>query len=149
MLNAEDALGLQEDLAILRNNRNRVQSAALMTDEAAHHAAVGDSLRGSTVALRAQQNHLAKLKANLDALMNDRNDIVALSYAFEDVLKILAKELAKAIDVPAEEMLPRVYEAVSRHYDKHVEDAIARGTIVRDQRRDPEVMTHRDWYIEP
>lgn len=142
MLNAEDALGLQEDLAIMRNNRNRLKSAALMADEAVHAGTVDRSLEIVEAAV-------LQLRADLSAANNNRNDLNAVAKATREVLNLVIDRWAEAIGLPVEQVRGEVFQAVSRRYDKLVEEALARGSISDDKRRDPEVMKQRDWYVAP
>lgn len=147
MLNANDALGLQEDLAIVRANRNRNEAAAMTTDARREADENSLAMRGAASALRANKDAISALRSELDSLMNSRNDQVAVTKATKDVLNALISDLAAATDTPVEQLREQVHSALSRRYDQHVSDMIEGGFINRDLRKDPDVMEKRDWYV--
>ncbi len=142
MLNAEDALGLQEDLAIMQSNRRRARSAALMAEEATNATAAHRMLDLAEVTVQ-------KARADLAAANSSRNDLNAVAKATREVLHMVMEEWAKATGEPVDQIRARVLNMVSRRYDKLVDEAIARGSILIDKRRDPELSKQRNWYIEP
>ncbi|MFJ1259014.1 hypothetical protein [Cupriavidus sp. CuC1] len=143
MMNAEDALGLQEDLAIMRAHR---APASTRRAPIAQASSTESAMGAIAVALRANQDATAKLRANLDATMNSRNDVIAMGRASREIIDLLLVEVAKLKQLPVEDVKEYVYEALSRRYDRKVDEAKQRGSIKWDVRDDPEVMRHRDWY---
>ncbi len=147
MLNANDALGLQEDLAIVRANRNRIEAAAMTTDSRREADENSLAMRNAASALRANKDAISALRSELDSLMNSRNDQVAVTRATKEVLNALISKLAEATDTPVEQLREQVHSALSRRYDQHVSDMLEGGFINRDLRKDRDVMERRDWYV--
>lgn len=147
MLNASDALGLQEDLAIVRANQNRIEAAAMTTDARREADENSLAMRSAASALRANKDVISGLRSELDSLMNSRNDQVAVTKATKDVLNALISKLADATDTPVEQLRGQVNSALSRRYDHHVSDMLEGGFINRDLRKDRDVMEKRDWYV--
>ena len=144
MLNAEDALGLQEDLSILGIGRpDQNSSAPMVTSEATARQ------RHLHVAILALQNDIEKAQKNLLDANDKRSDLAAVIRAhrqeLNDVLAQWAQETGRDVDDLRAQSLARV----SRRYDALVEQFKAQGSIQKDQRHDPNVMKPRDWYVEP
>lgn len=141
MMNPEDALGLQEDLAIfgVAGEPYRGGTEALPNGGAARHA----------FAVLALQKDIDQLVAKLRESDDFRSDLAAVVIAYReelfDVLDLLAEETGNDKDDLRGQSLNRL----SRRYDAHVERFKAQGSIKNDQRQNPAVMKHRTWYVEP
>lgn len=142
MMNARDALGLQEDLAILNaGNAPRRAPDYPVPDES------GNAVAAVALALRARTNDVASLRRQLSDTSNSRHDQIAFAFAAKSVIESLIQTLAEATGRPVEDVQSTVYELLSRRYDAEVEGMIQRKFITRDVRQDPEVRKRRDWYI--
>jgi len=141
MLNAKDALGLQEDLAVMRANQARTNLPPV------RQASGSNAMGAVAVALSASQGSMTKLRGELDSTLNSRNDIVAMGRASREVIDSLIEEVARLKGVSLESVQHVVYGTMSRRYDAHVEAMKAKGSIKWDLRQDPEVMKGRDWYL--
>ncbi|WP_432262835.1 hypothetical protein [Cupriavidus sp. TMH.W2] len=142
MMNARDALGLQEDLAILNaGNAHRRAPDYPTPDES------GNAVAAVALALKARNNDLAGLRKQLSDTSNSRHDQIAFAFAAKSVIDSLIQTLSEVTGQPAEDVQSTVYELLSRRYDAEVEGMIQRRSITRDVRQDPEVRKRRDWYI--
>uniref|UniRef100_UPI003F49367E hypothetical protein n=1 Tax=Cupriavidus taiwanensis TaxID=164546 RepID=UPI003F49367E len=142
MMNASDALGLQEDLAILNaGNSPRRAPDHSVPDES------GYAVAAVVLALKARNNELADLRKQLSDTMNSRHDQIAFAFAAKSVIDSLIQTLAQATGQSAVDVQSTVYELLSRRYDANVEGMIQRKSITRDVRQDPEVKKRRDWYM--
>jgi len=144
MMNPEDALGLQEDLAILRSGEQHRRS-----QEPLPTGGPTQTQRNSLFAMAIQQKDIDQLTAQLRDSNEFRSDLAAVIMAYReelfDVLDLLAQKTGYDKDVLRNQSSTRL----SRRYDAHVEQFKAQGAIKKDQRKNPEVMKHRTWYIEP
>lgn len=143
MMNPEDALGLQEDLAILSSGEQyRRNQTPLPTGGATQ------TQRHSFVIL-ALQKDIDQLAAKLRDSDDFRSDLAAVVMAYReelfDVLDFLAQETGYDKDDLRNQSLTRL----SRRYDAHVEQFKAQGSIKKDQRQNPAIMNQRTWYVEP
>lgn len=144
MMNARDALGLQEDLAIMNaGNAPRRAPDYPVPDES------GNAVAAVALALRARNNDLASLRKELSATTNSRHDQVAFGRAAKSVIESLVRQLAEATGRHPEDVQATAYEMLSRRYDAEVDAMIQRKSITRDMRLDPELQNRRDWYIAP
>lgn len=145
MMNAKDAAGLQEDLAII-NARRQPQSSP----EPLHHPdESGNAFAAMAMALRARDDKITELVRQLNDTKNSLNDVVASARAYREVVDLLIGELAEAKQVPTASVRLQAYGTLSRRYDSHVTELQCRGLIVHDMRSDPKAMSERDWYQPP
>lgn len=140
MLNAKDALGLQEDLAVMRANQARANLPPVRS------ASRSSGMGAVAVALGANQNSMEKLKSNLDKTTSNRNDVAAIAVSARETIAALVAEIAQLKGVSSDEVQLHADFLLSRQYDRHVDELMDRGSLMSDPRQDPETMRIRTWY---
>ena len=141
MLNAEDALGLQEDLSIL--GRGRHSPVPLPTSGAAERQ------RHEHIAILALRKDIDRLQEELRDSKDKRSDLAAVIRAFRQEWNDVLAQWAQETGRDFEELRAKSLARTSRRYDALVEQFKAQGSIQKDQRQDPALMKKRDWYVEP
>lgn len=142
-LNPKDALGLAEDMQLVRNARGSVSPSAT-SDLYRAAGALADASRG----IKERNDSMRKLKANFDGLAEDYSDLSAVALASRRVIDALADELAKVKGLNPADVRRRAYAALSRSYDEGIGEMVSTGAISKDPRKDPAVLARpsRDWY---
>ncbi|MGO4308137.1 hypothetical protein [Cupriavidus sp. RAF12] len=141
MMNAEDAMGLQEDLARIGRQPAPRQEPLPDPDES------GNALAVAIVALRAQQRSAQERhRKQLDDVMSERNEVVVSAKAARDTIDVLARELARRSGLSGEECLGFAKETLSRRYDVLLDEAIENHQVLRDIRTIPEEIQKVRWY---
>jgi hypothetical protein len=140
MLNPRDAIGLQEDLAIIRNAVPRAQPPLPAPDESGNAVAV------AVMALRARADSQARLLKQIDASASERNEVVVSAKAARETIDVLVQELARHSGLSEEECQRFAKEALSRRYDALLDQAISNRQILRDIRRIPDEIQKCRWY---
>jgi hypothetical protein len=140
MMNAEDAMGLQEDLARIGRRPTPAVDRLPAPDES------GNAVAAAVVAIRARNDTMGKLRHELDSTKSERNEVAVLAKAARDTIDALARELARQTDTPVEECLRLAQESLSRRYDVLLDDAIRQRQVLRDVRKIPEEMQNKRWY---
>lgn len=143
MLNAKDALGLQEDLAIINARRqgSSQQEHYPRPDES------GNAFGALAIALRARDNTNEKLRQQLDAKASERNEVAAMSRAARETVEDLARHVAKLTNTSPDAAVRDAHRILSRRFDAQLEGAIARKSVLRDIRQDAEEIKQLEWYI--
>ncbi|WP_035878908.1 hypothetical protein, partial [Cupriavidus sp. amp6] len=95
MLNARDAMGLHEDLAIIRNAAPRTQPPLPAPDES------GNAVAAAVIALRARQNSQERLQQQLNASASERNEVVVSAKAARETIDVLARGFRRDKEVGA------------------------------------------------
>ena len=144
MLNAEDAMGLQEDLARIRNAAPHPQSRWQSPPDES-----GNALAVAVAALQEDRNHIARMQRQLNATLSERNEVAALSKAARETVEHLARELAKVTGGDESESVERARHLLSRRFDANLDESIRRKLVLRDVRQIPEEMCKRSWYAPP
>jgi len=145
MLNAEDALGLQEDLAIIRANRNRARSAASQGNAAQDVETLG-AMASATAVLRANKDTISSLRASLNETASNRNDVAAIAVSARETIAALVEEVARLKGSELATVQEQADRLLSRHYDRHIEEMLEKGSLSGDPRQNPEIMKIRTWY---
>lgn len=140
MLNAEDAMGLQEDLQRMRGRR-RTQADPLPTPDES-----GSAVAAAVVALRAQRDTQDRMRKQMDAMASERNEVAVLAKAARDTIDLMAQELSRHSGLPLETCQQMARETLSRRFDALLDQAIADRQVLRDIRRIPEEIQKRRWY---
>lgn len=141
-LNEKDAQGLLEDVALMHTNRpDSTISAADLYESAMR-------LRRANRAIQVRDDKLREVGAKLGDLSTEYNDLKAVANASRLVIDALADQFAKALNVAPEVVRKRAYEAMSRMYDREVDEMLSTGNLSKDLRQDPDVKVRksRDWY---
>ena len=143
MLTPNDALGLMEDLGVL--------DAAHAGLEDAQRRAAGNRAGASVAAgliLRSQQQQIAQLKAELNALWNDRNVTACCGRANRLALQSLIGDYAKSTGQATDTIRTHMDYLRSREFDKAIVEGLQSGAITIDPRRNqPQLKEDAPWYI--
>lgn len=139
-LKPDDALHVMEHSAHVR----RVFAAADEEDEAAHKARMRNITK--VFQTRSAQEDRQKLRAELNELGYDRNEVVADRRAGAATINELIAEIAFLRDEPVNAVRLRVNRARTAHYDKVVDEFLLKGSLGKDPRTDAELMKAGGWY---
>ncbi|MEQ6352794.1 hypothetical protein [Ralstonia pseudosolanacearum] len=146
MLNAEDALGLQEDLAIIRAHRNRARAEAFQAS-VPQATEVLETMAVAKNALRANRDTINGLRADLDKITSNRNDVAAIARSAREVVAVLADEIARLKGIDPQIAQERANRLLSRRYDAHIDALMQHRALEADPREDAEAMKIRAWYV--
>ncbi|CAG9184357.1 hypothetical protein [Cupriavidus pampae] len=141
MMNAEDAMGLQEDLARIGRRPTPAVDRLPASDES------GNAVAAAVVAIRARNDAMSKLRQDLDASMSERNEVAALSKAARETLEIFARELARVTGADEADAVKQAHQILSRKFDANLDESISKRYILRDVRSMPAEMKKRPWYV--
>ncbi|WP_454727709.1 MULTISPECIES: hypothetical protein [Cupriavidus] len=141
MMNAQDALGLQEDLAIMRNLAGEPRRAPVAPPDEN-----GNVVAALAIGMKARNNTIADLRQQLNSKASERNEVAVLAKAARETVDLLARELARQSGMTEQECLQLAKEALSRRYDAILDQAIADRQVLRDIRRVPEEIQKCRWY---
>lgn len=143
MLTPNDALGLMEDLGVL--------DAAHAGLEDAQRRAAGNRAGASVAAgliLRNQQQQIARQKAELGDLLNDRNIVACRARASNRVLQSLISEHARSTGQSPDTIRMHMDYLRSREFDKAIAEGIKGGMITVDPRQNQKQLKEdAPWYI--
>lgn len=145
-LNAKDALGAMEDIAILRNaaaeGNRRIAAANASEDEK-----MAATFRHLDNRLEEYFQKNEALKEEIRMLNEASAEVVAVANATNRALVEVVEELASQTGVPVSTVAQRFCrEARTRHYDSVVDEFLAAGTLKTDP-RSTAVVKKRGWYL--
>ncbi|CAE6793416.1 hypothetical protein R70006_04956 [Paraburkholderia domus] len=141
-LNAQDAQGLMEDVALMQATRGGSSvSAADLYDAAA-------ALRKKNREIQVRGNSLRDLQAKFNGLGEDYSDLSAVVHAQRQVIDALSDQLAAKLGVDPQDVRKAAYKGLTQRYDAKVGEMLSIGVLSKDPRKDPEVLSRpsRDWY---
>lgn len=134
-MNAKDALGALEDIAIFRNVRRRVE--ADQDTEAFERAAI---------ALRERNNTISRLRAELNEVQHKRNAAAANNNSALDTLKTVVRDFARATGQSESELWKRYMVLRTQQFNAEVNKFMAEGALLRDPRAEL-TDAQRTWYV--
>jgi hypothetical protein len=147
-INAEDAMGLAEDMAVLRGSQPTPRipesfGGASSGSAAAMVAAVG------LKALQAERDERKKLVERWNDLAADYSDLKAVLLSARKVIEKQVLELAQATGADPGEVRRAAYTAMTEAYHAQVEQMLSGGELQSDPRKDAKnpKWKNRDWYI--
>jgi len=145
-MNADDAMGLAEDMAVLQGAVRRQPPMEPVKSSSGAAAAIVAAVGMKVVKVQNDAN--AKLRSQFDGLSADYSDLSAVSLASRKVIDALVTEIAQARGLQPAEVKASVYKSLSREYDRQIGDMLSIGVLNKDPRRDPAVRSRpsRDWY---
>lgn len=147
-MNAEDALGLAEDMAVLRGSQQTPQvpeSRGGSSSDSAAAMVAAVSLK----ALQAERAEHRKLVERWNSLATDFSDLKAVVLSARKVIEKQVLELAQVTGADSGEVRQAAYIAMTEAYHAQIEQMLLAGELRSDPRKDVEApkWKNRDWYI--
>lgn len=134
-MNAQDALGALEDVAIFHNIR---RGAEANEDTRAFQQA--------TIALRERNNTIARLRGQLNEVQHKRNASAANNNSAIDTLKAVVRDFAKATGQSEAELWNRYMVLRTQQFNNEVNKFMAEGALLRDPRTEL-TQAQKAWYV--
>lgn len=138
-INAQDALGLMEDMTVLRGREaSRQRQLNAQVDE-------NTAMVGAFVAIKQRDNKLQEMDTRLRDTMSGWHGAVAACKADSEVIGIAVREIARLSGKNEKDMKVLMDTIRSRAYDKKIDEYIQSGGISTDPRIDEQLCP--SWYI--
>jgi hypothetical protein len=149
-LNAEDAMGLAEDMAVLRG-AVRSQAVNDAPRPSSSRAAAALVAVAGMKALQVERDEHHKLIQKWNSLATGFSDLNAVAIASRAVIEQQIVELARVTGADPAEVRKATYAAMSQAYNAQVEEMISTGKLQSDPRKDLQdpKWKNRQWYSPP
>lgn len=143
MMNAQDAQGFMEDVAVIEAGRraaNDVAENGHAVTVAQHHTEMTKTIAavGNAVALKVHGDKLASLR-------QDRNNQVIHASALQRTLDHVIRDFAKAAGVTEEALKARYNVVRTQHYNALANEGMASGWFSQDPRL--AMQKAKEWYV--
>lgn len=134
-MNARDAQGALEDIALFNNVRRGVE---------ANQDAI--AFQQATVVLQERNNTIARLRNELNEVQHKRNAAAANNNSAIDTLKSVVRDLAKVTGQSETELWKRYMVLRTQQFNTEVNKFMAEGALLRDPRTEL-TEAQRAWYV--
>jgi hypothetical protein len=148
-LNANDAMGLLEDLSII----NSAKDASVAHQQTKESLRQSEILRSAASKLATLSQHVRDLTAQVESLNRElnqlrerKNEHVAVIQSTEEAFKYALKDFSEIANVPVERLEAQYFKKLrTRLYDGKIVEMLGAGFFSHDPRQDDKIRK-RAWY---
>lgn len=136
-----------------RAARRRVEEEEAQS-ASARAGAVQDEINGMSAVgaiavfqVRKHQNENARLRKQLDTVIDEEKELIAVAYGANAALNAVVAELSVATGESKEAILKRANSVKNKTYNRQLDQWLSNNEMLLDPREDPEIKKKRTWFI--